>query len=60
MMGDTKRREPTKPGENKPGKYHYNPGNMSSKPIDIVKDESEQKNNSDRIRSRTEHARTRE
>jgi hypothetical protein len=60
MMGDTKKPEPKKPGEKKSGKYHYNPGNMSGKTTDIVKDESEQKNNSDRIRSRTEHARMRE
>jgi hypothetical protein len=60
MMGDTKKPKSKKPGEKKPGKYHYNPGNMSGKTIDIVKDESEQENNSDRIGSRTEHARTRE
>jgi hypothetical protein len=59
MMGDTRKPEPKEPGEKKPGKYHYNPGNMSGKTIDIVQDESEQKNNSDRIQSRTEHARTR-
>lgn len=42
------------PGEKKPGKYHYNPGNMSGKTVEIGKDESEQENNVDRIKSRTE------
>ncbi|HEY8669986.1 MAG TPA: hypothetical protein VIL63_04030 [Terriglobales bacterium] len=40
------------PGEKKAGKYHYNPGNMSGKTVDINKDESEQQNNVDRIKSR--------
>jgi hypothetical protein len=60
MMGDAEKPKPKKPGEKKPGKYHYNPGNMSGKTIDMVKDESEQENNSDRIGSRDERARTRE
>jgi hypothetical protein len=60
MMGDTRKPEPKEPGKKKPGKYHYNPGNMSGKTIDIVKDESEQKNNRDRIRRRSEPTRSRE
>jgi hypothetical protein len=40
------------PGEKKPGKYHYNPGNMSGKTTDINKDEPEQQNNVDRMKSR--------
>jgi hypothetical protein len=43
-----------KPGEKEPGKYHYNPGNMSGKTVEIGKDESEQENNVDRIKSRSE------
>lgn len=42
------------PGEKEPGKYHYNPGNMSGKTIEITKDESERENNVDRIKSRSE------
>jgi hypothetical protein len=42
------------PGEKTPGKYHYNPGNMSGKTAEIYKDESEQENNIDRIHSRDE------
>jgi hypothetical protein len=32
------------PGEKEPGTFHYNPGNMSGKPIGTNKDESEQSN----------------
>jgi hypothetical protein len=60
MMGNTNKPEPKKLGEKKPGKYHYNPGNMSGKTIDIAKDESDQKNNIDRVRSRDDRTRTRE
>ena len=58
MMGDTKPSE-KKSGEKPEGKYHYNPGNMSGKTIEIGKDESEQENNVDRIRSRTERTKER-
>lgn len=60
MMGDTKKPNQKQPGEKPPGKYHYNPGNMSGKTIDIAKDEDEQENNVDRIRSRHEHTKERE
>jgi hypothetical protein len=60
MMGDAKKPEPKNAGEKKRGKFHYNPGNMSGKTTDIAKNESEQKNNIDRIRSRKESTRTRE
>ncbi|WP_197082750.1 hypothetical protein [Bradyrhizobium sp. LTSP885] len=39
------------PGEKQPGKYHYNPGNMSGKTAektDTAKDESDQVNNADK------------
>jgi hypothetical protein len=32
------------PGEKEPGKFHYNPGNMSGKTIGIDKDEAEKSN----------------
>jgi hypothetical protein len=57
MMGDTTKARQKKPGEKQPGKYNYNPGNMSGTTIDIVKDEAEQENNVDRIQSRHEHPR---
>ena len=51
-MGDDKGSNERRPGEKKGGKFHYNPGNMSGKPAEIFKDESERQNNADRIRSR--------
>ena len=39
------------PGEKEPGKYHYNPGNMSEKTIDAGKPASQQRANIDRIKS---------
>ena len=51
-MADNKNPKEKQPGEKKSGKYHYNPGNMSGKTADIGKDESEQQNNVDRIKSR--------
>jgi hypothetical protein len=36
------------PGEKEPGKFHYNPGNMSGKTIGADKDESEQSNTDSR------------
>jgi hypothetical protein len=49
-----------RPGEKQPGKYHFNPGNMAGKTIEIAKDEAEQKNNVDRIRSRHEQTKEHE
>ena len=46
------------PGEKGPGKYHYNPGNMSSKTIDSGKDEYERGANADRICDRKERVRS--
>jgi hypothetical protein len=45
------------PGEKKPGKFHYNPGNMSEKPIKSRKDELEREADTDRIPSGHEHQR---
>jgi hypothetical protein len=49
-----------KPGEKPPGKYHYNPGNMSGKSVSIPKDKAEQENDVDRLQSRDEPTRKRE
>ena len=51
-MADNKNPDVKQPGEKQEGKYHYNPGNQSGKTADILKDESEQENNTDRIDSR--------
>ena len=53
-MGNNKNPNQRQPGEKEPGKFHYNPGNMSGKTIGICKDESEQRANKDRIQSRHE------
>jgi hypothetical protein len=50
-MADNKNPNEKQPGEKPEGKYHYNPGNQSGKPI---KPEAEQENNVDRIKSRRE------
>ena len=51
-MADNKNPNQKQPGEKKPGKFHFNPGNMSGKTADIGKAESEQRANVDRIQSR--------
>jgi hypothetical protein len=51
-MANNRNPNEKQPGEKRPGKYHYNPVNMSGKKADINKDESEQQNNIDRIKSR--------
>ena len=43
------------PGEKEPGKFHYNPGNMSGKTVKTGKEE-EQKNDVDKLQSRDEVA----
>jgi hypothetical protein len=59
-MAKSKIRNTKQSGEKEPGKFHYNPGNMSGKTIEIGKDESDQKNNVDRIQSRHEQAKSRD
>ena len=54
-MADNKNPNQHQPGEKQEGKYHYNPGNQSGKVADILKPESEQENNLDRIENRHEH-----
>jgi hypothetical protein len=41
-MANNKNPTQKQPGEKAPGKFHYNPGNMSGKTIGSRKDESEQ------------------
>ena len=53
-MADNRNPNQKQPGEKEAGKYHYNPGNQSGKVTDIVKPESEQVNNIDRIEDRHE------
>jgi hypothetical protein len=54
-MGVNKDPNEKQPGENKPGKYHFNPGNQAGKTAEkSIKPESEHKNNRDRIDSRNE------
>ena len=48
FMADNKDPSKKRPGEKKEGKYHYNPGNMSGKPIGTQKDGAAQENNVDR------------
>ncbi len=45
------------PGEKKPGKFHYNPGNMSGKTIKDAEDKSEPEANGDRIQNRRDQER---
>jgi hypothetical protein len=49
-MVNSKNPNDRQPGEKKPGKFHYNPGNMSGKTAGIKKDESEQQDDADRIK----------
>jgi hypothetical protein len=53
FMGNNKNPNQKRPGEKEPGTFHYNPGNMSGKPIGGRKDESDQ-DNADRKRGRRE------
>ena len=51
-MADNKNPNEKQPGEKSSGTFHYNPGNQSGKTVDVVKPESEQENNTDRIKAR--------
>jgi hypothetical protein len=55
LMAEKKDPNQQRPGGKEPGKYHYNPGSMSGRTIETLKDEPEQENNVDRIRARQEH-----
>jgi hypothetical protein len=49
-MTENKNPKQKQPGEKKPGKYHFNPGNMSGKTVE----ESREQANADRKQSRNE------
>jgi hypothetical protein len=53
-MANNKDPNQKQPGEKEAGKYHYNPGNQSGKTIEIMKPESEQENDTDRVKGRPE------
>jgi hypothetical protein len=55
-MGNNKNPNRKQPGEKDKGKYHFNPGNQSGKTVEIIKPESERRNNLDRIKSRKKQA----
>jgi hypothetical protein len=59
-MANNKDPNQKQPGEKEPGKFHFNPGNMSGKTVDSCKDESQQRANTDRIRSRKERVQSRD
>jgi hypothetical protein len=52
-MANNKNPNQKQPGEKGPGKFHYNPGNMSEKTIGTRKDEPEQ-SSADRVHSQHE------
>ena len=49
-MADNKNPKQRQPGEKQPGKYHFNPGNMSGKTLAQSREEA----NADREKSRDE------
>jgi hypothetical protein len=50
-MANNKNPNEKQPGEMTPGKYHYNPGNMSGKTVKTCEEGSEKKNDGDRLQS---------
>lgn len=53
-MTNNKNTDGKKPGEKEPGKFHYNPGNMSGKKAGVRREQSGQEKNSDQFQSREE------
>lgn len=53
-MADNKNPNQKQPGENKPGKYHFNPGNQAGKTAEKTVKPKAEPNNRDRIDSRNE------
>jgi hypothetical protein len=53
-MANNKNPNQKQPGENDPGNYHYNPGNMSGKTVKTGEEGSEKKNDEGKIQSRDE------
>jgi hypothetical protein len=52
-MTNNKNPNKKQPGEMPPGKFHFNPGNMSGKTSGVSKVEPEQRANADRKQSRS-------
>jgi hypothetical protein len=46
-MGDAQDRDQKKPGEQPPGKFHYNPGNMAGKTVNDATPADGARTNSD-------------
>ena len=57
-MGNNKNPNEKRPGENPPGTFHYNPGNMAGKTPEGRKDQAKQQKNADQVESsRTDYPR---
>ena len=53
-MANNRNPNEKQPGENAPGKFHYNPGNMSGKKVKAGEEGSEKKNDGSKLQSRGE------
>jgi hypothetical protein len=53
-MANNKNPNAKQPGEKAPGKFHYNPGNMSGKNVKTGEEKSEKKKDGDKLQSRDE------
>ena len=54
QMANNKNPHERQAGEKPPGKFHYNPGNMSGKKIGATDDEDKDRNRDDKERGRPE------
>ena len=46
-MTEAKNPKAKQPGEKQEGKFHYNPGNMAGKEVEVGKDDGERKGDAD-------------
>jgi hypothetical protein len=53
-MVNNKNPQEKQPGEKPPGKFHYNPGNMSGKKIGAPENEGEDRDRTDKKQARPE------
>jgi hypothetical protein len=53
-MANNKNPNEKQPGETAPGKFHYNPGNMSGKKVKTLEEGSEKKKDGEKLQSRDE------
>jgi hypothetical protein len=53
-MANNKNLNEKQPGEKAPGKFHYNPGDMSGKKVKTGEEGSEKKNDGDKLQIRDE------